>query len=150
MPRMERIVSDIVRQRLFLMKEARILGVKQACMKLGKHRSYYYYWFKRYQKGGWRALLDSSRRPKNMPTMSSSRIVKAVLRMRKKTHYGKERLHDELQDRGLSIPISTIGKILDRAGLLVKNLVSLVSDGGPKSGSILSSPFEFQTPILFL
>jgi transposase InsO family protein len=40
--------------------------------------------------------------------------------MRKRTNYGKERLHDCLKDRGVAIPVSTIGKILDRAGLLVK------------------------------
>ncbi len=55
-----------------------------------------------------------------MPRLTSPELVKAVVHMRKKTNYGKERLHDELKDRGLVIPVSTIGKILDREGLLVK------------------------------
>jgi transposase InsO family protein len=40
--------------------------------------------------------------------------------MRKRTNYGKERIHDELKDRGIVIPVSTIGKILDRKDLLVR------------------------------
>lgn len=116
----ERIVSDVIRQRLFLMREAKKVGVRQACLMLGKHRSYYYYWKERYEARGWRALKDSSRRPKSMPRISAPERVKAVVRMRKKTNYGKERLHDELKDRGITIPVSTIGKILDRAGLLLK------------------------------
>ena len=55
-----------------------------------------------------------------MPRLSDRTKVKAVVNMRKRTRYGKERIHDELKDRGIVIPISTIGKILDRAGLLVK------------------------------
>jgi transposase InsO family protein len=55
-----------------------------------------------------------------MPRLTGQKEVKAVIRMRKKTSYGKERLHDELKDRGVVIPISTIGKILEREGLLLK------------------------------
>jgi len=116
----ERIGLDVVRQRLFLMREAEKIGVKSACGRMGKHRSYYYYWQKRYQTGDWRALSDISRRPRRMPRLTSPELVKAVVRMRKKTNYGKERLYDELKDRGITIPVSTIGKILDREGLLVK------------------------------
>jgi transposase InsO family protein len=38
----------------------------------------------------------------------------------KRTHSGKERLHDGLREHGIVIPVSTIGKILDRKGLLVR------------------------------
>lgn len=114
------IDSDRVRQRLFLMRSGREIGVRQACERIGKHRSYYYYWAQRYRERGWRGLVEESRRPLTMPRLSSPEIVKAVKRMRKRTNYGKERLHDELKDRGITIPVSTIGKILDREGLLVK------------------------------
>lgn len=116
----QRIVSDQVRQRLFLMREVKKMGVAQACERMGKHRSYFYYWSSRYQKGGWRALADQSRRPKNMPRLTAPELEAVVVRMRKRTHYGKERLHDELKDRGIIIPVSTIGKILDRKNLLVR------------------------------
>lgn len=116
----QRIVSDRVRQRLFLLREVKRLGVGPGCKRLGKHRSYYYYWRRRYESGGWRALKNQSRRPRHMPRLTEREKVKAVVQMRKRTHYGKERIHDGLKDRGLVIPVSTIGKILDREGLLVK------------------------------
>ena len=115
-----RIASDVVRQRLFLLRLGRKLGVRLACERAGKHRSYYYYWDKRYRKGGWRSLIDQSRRPKRMPRITSPELEKAVVRMRKRTNYGKERIHDCLKDRGITIPVSTIGKILERKNLLVR------------------------------
>jgi transposase len=120
MPRQERIATDLVRQRLFLLRLGRKIGVKRACGRMGKHRSYYYYWDARYRKKGWRALMDYSRRPKRMPRLTSPELEKVVVKMRKKTNYGKERLHDALKDRGIVIAVSTIGKILDRKNLLLK------------------------------
>lgn len=119
MQKKERISYDNVRQRLFLLRLGRKIGVLQACERMGKHRSFYYYWDKRYRKKGWRALQDLSRRPETMPRLTSDDLQKAVVRMRKRTNYGKERLHDELKDRGILIPVSTIGKILKRKGLVV-------------------------------
>ena len=116
----QRIVSDVVRQRLFLLRSGRKNGVKEACERIGKHRSYYYYWDQRYRQKGWRGLYDQSRRPKTMPRLTPPELEKAVVQMRKRTHYGKERIHDELKDRGVVIPVSTIGKILDRKNLLIR------------------------------
>lgn len=116
----ERIAIDVVRQRVFLLRLGRRIGVAKACERMGKHRSFYYYWDQRYRTGGWRALVNQSRRPKRMPRLTSPALEKAVVCMRKRTNYGKERLHDCLKDRGITIPVSTIGKILDRRGLLVK------------------------------
>lgn len=120
MRRRESKVTDVMRQRLTLIKIAQKMGVTRACERMGKHRSYYYYWIKRYERGGWRALRDESRRPRRMPRLSGPEKVTAVVRLRKKTGYGKERLHDELKDRGVIIPVATIGKILDREGLLIR------------------------------
>lgn len=116
----EYIKSDVIRQRLSLIRLADKNGVSFACDKLGKQRSYYYYWYDRFKKYGWKGLIDKSRRPKRMPRLSNERTVKAVLRMRTRTHYGKERLHEYLKDKGIIVPVSTIGNILRRSGLLVK------------------------------
>jgi transposase InsO family protein len=116
----ELIVSDLVRQRLFLLRLGKKIGVQNACERMGKYRSYYYYWNNRYQAKGWRGLSDQSRRPKTMPRLTPPELEKAVVKMRKRTNYGKERIHDELKDRGIVIPVSTIGKILDRKHLLLK------------------------------
>lgn len=55
-----------------------------------------------------------------MPKISKEKNVKAVIKMRRKTNYGKERIHEYLKDKGIIIPVSTIGNILRRSGLLVK------------------------------
>jgi len=112
--------TDVMRQRLFLMRMAKKIGVTQACERMGKYRSYYYYWKSRYEKEGWRGLENESRKPKRMPRITEDLKVNAVKKMRKKTGYGKERLHEELKERGMVIPISTIGKVLDREGLLFR------------------------------
>lgn len=114
----QRIYDPKIRQRLNLIRLAKKVGVLAACEQLGRHRSYYYYWKSRYDQGGWRALVDQSRRPHNMPKLSCEQKVRAVIKARKKTGYGKERLHERLKAQGVLIPISTIGSILKRAGLL--------------------------------
>ena len=111
---------DGIRQRLTLMKLAKKMGVTRACERMGKSRSYYYHWALRYKEKGWKGLILRSTKPKNMPGLTSVEKTKAVIRMRKRTHYGKERLHDLLKDKGIVVAASTIGKILDRANLLVK------------------------------
>lgn len=116
----KRIRNDAIRQRLNLIRLAKKLGASRACERLGKHPSYYYYWKKRYEAGGWRALQDRSRRPKSMPRLSGEDKVKAVVKMRKQTGYGKERLSIYLEEQGVKIPASTVGNILKRAGLLLK------------------------------
>jgi transposase InsO family protein len=113
-------ISDQMRQRLNLIRLAKKLGVTRACERMGKHRSYYYYWNGRYKSGTWRDLADRSRRPQSMPRITDLSKVRAIVKLRKRTGYGKERLHDELKDRCVVIPISTIGKVLEREGLLYK------------------------------
>lgn len=116
----KRIYDTKIRQRLNLIRLAKKIGVSQACERLGKHRSYYYYWKSRYENGTWSALADKSRKPKRMPRISCKQKVRAVVKARKKTGYGKERLHERLKAQGIVIPISTIGSILNREGLLLK------------------------------
>lgn len=114
------IRSERVRQRLNLIRAAKKWGVVKACERLGRGRSYYYYWMKRYRRYGIEGLKDRSRRPRRMPRLSGPIQVAAVVAMRRKTRYGKERLHEYLKDTGFDIPVSTIGKILKREGLLFK------------------------------
>lgn len=115
-----KIKSDAVRQRLSLLRLANKIGVSLACSKLGKHRSYYYYWKKRFDKLDIKGLYDRSRKPKKMPLLINKSLANKVIQLRKKTNYGKERIHILLLKRGIKIAISTIGKILKRANLLLK------------------------------
>lgn len=107
-----RIQDDRVRQRLFLMRLAEEVGVRQACLQMGKHLSYYYYWSRRYTASGrdWRSLRDRSSRPRRMPRLSDTQTVNRVLKLRQRTGYGKARLAQRL-----GLPVSTVGHILRRA-----------------------------------
>lgn len=116
----EYIRCQKVRQRLNLIRSAKKYGVSIACERLGRHRSYYYYWFSRYKKYGIKGLEDRSRRPKRMPRKTNRKLEGKVICMRRRTGYGKERLHEYLKDKGVIIPSSTIGSILKRRGLLIK------------------------------
>lgn len=116
----ETIRDDLVRQRLNLIRAVKKYGISLGCERFGKHRSYYYYWNDRYKRWDWHGLRDRSRRPHRMPKISKEKNVKAVIKMRRKTNYGKERIHEYLKDKGIIIPVSTIGNILRRSGLLVK------------------------------
>ena len=115
-----RIQSDLVRQRLFLIRLAKQKGVSKACLELGKHRSYFYYWNNRFVKFGTTGLRDHKKIPKRMPKLTPKKIVDIVIKLRRQTNYGKERIYDLLIDRGIKLAVSTIGKILKRAGLLIK------------------------------
>lgn len=111
----KRIQDDRVRQRLFLLRLGKNIGVQQACLRLGKHRSYFYYWKARYESLGWQGLVEQSRRPKCSPRQSSAAVEARVVAYRQKTFYGKERLAPLV-----GVPASTVGHILRRHGLLVK------------------------------
>ena len=116
----KRIDLDCVRQRLFLIRLAKKKGVSFACDRFGKHRSYFYYWIDRYERHGWKGLVDKPSRPRRMPRLSRISLVRWVCAARKQTGYGKERIHDVLKAQGRSVPVATIGKILEREGLLIR------------------------------
>ncbi len=104
-----------VRKRLFWMKEASRLGVNQACLKLGIHKSQYYYWYRRFKVSGVCGLLALSRRPHSSPKLSKGLLVHRVLRLRKETRRGPDTIALLLHTRfGMKIPRSTVYKILKR------------------------------------
>lgn len=146
----KRIYNDKIRQRLNLIRLAKKMGVSAACERLGKHRSYYYYWKTRYEKGGWRALSDQSRRPHHMPRLSSQEKVRAVVKARKTTGYGKERIHDKLKNQGIVIPVSTIGSILKREGLLFKKRRFKTQKKLPRSYNLLYPGQRVQMDIKYV
>lgn len=113
--------NDVLRQRLTLIRNAKTLGVTLACERAGKHRSYFYYWKRRFDQFGRNGLLNLSKKPKKSPLKTSSSRENLIKKFRLKTGYGKERLHDLIFDKtGIRIAISTIGKVLDRLKLLFR------------------------------
>lgn len=118
------IVTDVLRQRLTLIRNAKALGITLACERAGKHRSYYYYWKKRFDRWGRSGLINRSKRPKKSPLKTSELKEKLIAKYRRRTGYGKERLHDLILEKvGIKIAVSTIGKVLDRLQLLIRKRV---------------------------
>lgn len=116
-----RIQDDLVRQRLFLIRRSKKVGVTQACSEIGKHRDYFYYWYRRYKQAGIPGLKDKSRRPHNSPRRTAAEKEELIRKFRIKTSYGKERLQDEIFDKtGILISKNTIGKVLSRLKLTVE------------------------------
>lgn len=109
-----RIRDANVRQRLFLLRDGERLGVSAACRKHGKHRSYYYYWHRRWVASGrcWRSLVSRSTRPRRSPRQTHHATARRILRARTTTGYGKNRLGPLL-----GLPCSTVGRVLQRAGV---------------------------------
>lgn len=67
-------------------------------------------------------LSDMSHKPHSQPNQTSLEIEEQVLKWRQKTKAGKKRLHKILLDESkLSIPTSTIGKILKRNKVKVRD-----------------------------
>lgn len=107
----------LVRKRLFWIQEAQRLGIRAACLKLGIHRSHYYYWKRRYDQLGIEGLKNRSRRPHHSPRLSQALIVERVLALREETYRGADTLALLYQQRFKErLSRSTIVKILRRAG----------------------------------
>lgn len=67
-------------------------------------------------------LSDMSHRPRSQPNQTNPKIESAVLKWRQRTKRGKVRLHKiVLEHEKLSVPISTIGKILKRNKVKIRD-----------------------------
>lgn len=75
-------------------------------------------WLQLYREGGRVALIPKSTAPNTQPNETSIRIKEEVIALRKKTKVCALKLHWKLQKQGLSIPVSTISKILKQEGLV--------------------------------
>jgi len=77
-------------------------------------------WVALYKKGGEKTLIPHSTRPKSEPGETPIRIKEQVIRLRKKTKLCARKLAWRLKKEGICIHERTIGKILQREGLVRK------------------------------
>jgi len=75
-------------------------------------------WCQAYRKGGAKALVPTSTRPKTQPHETPIRIKEEVIALRKKTGLCAHKLHWRLKKQGLTVPVSTIGKLLKDEGVV--------------------------------
>lgn len=69
-------------------------------------------WLSDYRKKGKDGLIPKSTAPKTQPNETPIRIKERVIELRKKTKLCAKKIHWRLLKENLSVPVSTIGKIL--------------------------------------
>lgn len=79
-------------------------------------------WLALYRKFGEERLEPKSTAPKSSPLETSIRIKEEIIALRKETSLCAQKLHWRLEKtKNLSVPVSTIGKILKQEGLTRKH-----------------------------
>lgn len=98
-------------------------SVADLCRVYGISRKTGYKWIGRYEAEGMEGMRERLRRPKQSPNQTSLEWVKRILYQRvKHPKWGPKKLRKVLKEQGYSGPlpaVSTMGQILDRAGLVV-------------------------------
>jgi len=83
-------------------------------------------WLKAFKKGGMAALEPKSTAPKTQPNETPIWIKERVITLRKETKLCAKKLHWGMIKQGLTVPLSTIGKILKKEGLVRKYRVKKI------------------------
>lgn len=115
---------QLIRKRLaWILMYERVKSVSKVCRHFGISRKCFYKWLGRYRASGNddNSLLDRSRRPKTSPRATPRYIQKQVVKLRKATGFGPDRIRlFLLKDHNISLPSSTVQAILRRKGLIKK------------------------------
>lgn len=98
-------------------KEMRLVDVAKVCPHSERSLKR---WKKAYETYGMDGLIPKSTEPKTQPTETSIALKEEVIALRKQTGLCALKLHWKLQKQGVAIPPRTIGKILEREGLVRK------------------------------
>jgi len=83
-------------------------------------------WLGDFRRNGIEALEPKSTKPKTEPNETPIWIKERVIELRRETRLCAKKLHWRLEKRGLSVPVSTIGKILRDEGLTRKYRVKKI------------------------
>lgn len=78
----------------------------------GVHRATVYRLLRRFDKGGWAALVDRRPVPQRQPRRLGKECERQILKARRATGHGPQRL-----GAMLGVPGSTVGRVLHRAGV---------------------------------
>jgi transposase len=94
------------------------LKITAIAAKYRTSRTTVYRWLKRFDHQGKSGLLDQSHKPKSPhPKALKPQTVEAILRLRKRTHYGPKRLKFYLSKKSILVSEHAIYKTLLRYGL---------------------------------
>ncbi len=117
--------EEQIAKRKALFREALKLGdVSLACKRFGTSRKTYYKWWNRYESSGFdpQSLVDQKRTPRRIRRKTPKKVVRKILRIRRRTRLGPERIRDHMLRLGYRrVPCQrTISRILKRKGLAKK------------------------------
>src|SRR5262249_11541194 len=88
---------------------------RRLCEEFDISRPTGYQWRRRYQTGGYEAVVEKSRRPQHSPRQTSSEIEQRVVRLRQqRPDWGARKLQGLLEQQGGRLPVITIHRILLR------------------------------------
>ena len=89
-------------------------NVHEACRRMGFGRTFYYKWWGRFKKSGFKlgALKEKSRRPKTSPK-KTVRKIELKIREYKAQQYGALMIHGMLKREKISISVPTVQHILN-------------------------------------
>jgi transposase InsO family protein len=105
-------------------KELRIVDMVKVCPHSERSLKR---WLAAYRIGGIEALVPKSTRPKSQPNETPIRIKETVIELRKETKLCAKKLHWKLEKKGLTVPVSTVGKIIKEEGLVRKYRVKKIT-----------------------
>ena len=100
-----------------LVRSERDRGIRGTVREFGVHRGTVRKWKARYKAEGWAGLVSRSTRPKTSPNKVSPAAEEEVLRARKRSGFGAERLAEEFE---LPCGVSAVRRILREHGLTRK------------------------------
>jgi transposase len=117
--------SQLIRKRLaWILMYQKTENISFVCRYFGIARKTFYKWLKRYHQSGQdlSSLLDKPKRPKQSPNETPKGIQMLIVKLRRETHFGPDRLNlFLLKDYGIAIPKATVYVILKRKGLIKKS-----------------------------
>ena len=108
-----------IKRKLDVFNYAKNIGnINKACRHYGISKTTYFNWLKRYQKDGEQGLINNKPCPENIKMRTPIEVEEKVLHLRKKYHFGPERIYMYLK-RYLNIHTSetSVYRILKRNGI---------------------------------
>ena len=110
--------SDVKRKLSVINYADKIGNIRKACRHYGVTRSTFYIWLKRYKEEGEKGLINNKPCPENRKLRTPIEVEEKVLYLRKKYHFGPERIYLYLK-RYLNIQTSesSVYRILKRNGI---------------------------------
>ncbi len=108
-----------VKENLMYFNYAKKIGnIKKACRYYGISRSVYYVWVKRYRHHGEAGLINKKPCPENPKLRTPKHIEEKVIYLRKKYHFGPERIYMYLKRfHDIQTTESSVYRILIRNGM---------------------------------